>query len=321
MAKKVKESALRGRDGVAAVQQRVTSSLRWLFREQPTDDYGIDAQIEVVENGSATGRLVAAQVKSGPSYFKKPHPDGWWLSLDEDDLEYWLEHALPVVILCDTSSGTPYWEVVTPDTIVTGKRGGKKILVPRKKELGSNSKEALTKVAAGKPYELRIRQLRLALPWMRLLKGGRRILLEADEWINKSSGRGDIEIVSVDDANEDRHSLGQWFVMVGLRPYEDVLPALVPWADVVLHQETYDEADYEEWEAQCVFTDREGDSFVSESYEDWSKKFDGVGLRPYGNGANEVDFWRLELVLNGLGNGFLQVDEFAERESLVLTPK
>jgi hypothetical protein len=321
MSKKVRESALQARKGVAAVQQIVATDLRWLFREQPTDDYGIDAQMEVVEKGAATGRLIAVQIKAGPSYFQKTHPDGWWLSLDNDDLGYWLEHALPViVILCDTTSGSAYWEVVTPDKVVTGKRGGKKILVPRSKELGSSSNAALTRVAAGQPYELRIRQLRLALPWMRLLWGGRRILLEADEWINKTSGRGDIEIVSVDDANEDRKALGGWFIMVGLRPYEDVLPALVPWADVVLHEETYSEADREAWESECVRYDREGNRFESEFFEDWLEKFDDSSLRPYGNSANEVDHWRLELVLNQLGKGFLLIDEFAEGESLVLTP-
>jgi hypothetical protein len=322
MPKKVKDTARREREGVAAVQQMVAADLGWLFREQPTDDYGIDAQIEVVENGAATGRLLATQIKSGPSYFKRPHAEGWWFRLGEDDLEYWLEHALPVVvILCDTTTRTAYWEVVTEDRVVTTKRGGRKILVSRSKVLGPDSMIALTKVAAGKPYELRIRQLRLALPWMNLLQSGRRILLEADEWINKTSGRGDIQIVSVDEANEDRQELGQWFIMVGLRPYEQVLPALVPWADTVLHDETYDDADHDAWEAACVRYDREGDRFVSETFQDWSERFEDGGLRPYANSANEVDHWRLELILNDLGRGFLLVDGFATMESLVLTPR
>lgn len=321
MPKKVKGSATQERKGVAAVQQIVTTDLEWIFREQPTDDYGIDAQIEVVENGVATGRLIAAQIKSGQSYFKKPHTDGWWFPLDKDDLEYWLEHALPVVVvLWDPISKTAYWEVVASHQVVTGKRGGKKILVRREQRLKHSSAASLSKVAEGKPYELRVRQLRLALPWMKLLQSGRRILLEVDEWINKTSGRGDVHVISVDDANEDRVELGSWFIMVGLRPYEEALPSLVPWADVVLHEETYDEADHEAWEADCVRYDREGDRFVAESFEDWHRKFDEVGLRPYGNSINEVDHWRLELVLNDLGRGFLMMDNFAEGDSLFLTP-
>lgn len=323
MPKKVKHPAKQDRKGVAAVQQIITSDFEWIFREQPTDDYGIDAQFEVVEDDAATGQLLAAQIKSGPSYFKKESDEGWWYALNKDDLAYWLEHALPVVvIICDPDTKSAYWQAVNEHTVVTGKRGGKKLLIPRTQELRQPSKYALERVAEGKPYELRVRKLRLSLPWMRLLQSGRRILLEADEWVNKSSGRGDVQIVSVDEANEDRVELGGWFIMVGLRPYEDVLPSLFPWADAILHEETYDEADHEAWEAECVRYDREGDRFVSESFEDWMVGREGDGsLRPYSNSANEVDHWRLELVLNDLGKGFLAVDQYAEGNGMILAPK
>lgn len=35
------------REGVSAVQNIVYRELKWFFREQTVDDYGIDAQIEV----------------------------------------------------------------------------------------------------------------------------------------------------------------------------------------------------------------------------------------------------------------------------------
>ena len=44
-------------------------------------------------------------------------------------------------------------------------------------------------------------------------------------------------------------------------------------------------------------------------------------LRPYTNGAGEVDFWKLELILNDLGRAFLVIDEFAEGEGKLLTPR
>lgn len=321
MPKTVQQSAIESRKGVSLVQQLVATELGWLFREQPTDDYGIDAQMELVVDNAATGRLIAVQIKSGSSYFDKQHADGWVLTLDENDLEYWLKHSLPViVVLCDTVASRVYWEVVNEEHIVTGPRGGKKILIRSAKRFGDHSVSELKTVAQGKPYELRIRQLRLALPWMKLLQDGRRILLEASEWVNKSSGRGDIEIVSVDDASEDRESLGGWFIMVGNRPYEEVLPSLVPWANVVLHEETYDDADYDAWEEECVQYDSDGDRWESEPYQVWKQKYQDQNLRPYGNGAGEVDFWRLELVLNDLGKGFLSVDKFAENESFALPP-
>ena len=41
----------------------------WFFREQFVKDYGIDAQVEVVENDDPTGQLIAIQIKSGESLF------------------------------------------------------------------------------------------------------------------------------------------------------------------------------------------------------------------------------------------------------------
>lgn len=43
---------------------------KWLFREQPVNDIGIDAHIEYIENGKPK-QLLALQIKSGPSWFRK----------------------------------------------------------------------------------------------------------------------------------------------------------------------------------------------------------------------------------------------------------
>ena len=61
------------RIGVSATE-KIINQMGLIFREQPTDDYGIDAQIETIENGYATGKLIAVQIKSGSSFFHKP-PD------------------------------------------------------------------------------------------------------------------------------------------------------------------------------------------------------------------------------------------------------
>ena len=58
------------RVGVATAE-KIINQLGLIFREQPIDDYGIDAQIETVKDGYATGKLIAVQIKSGDSYIKK----------------------------------------------------------------------------------------------------------------------------------------------------------------------------------------------------------------------------------------------------------
>ncbi|WP_221928138.1 DUF4365 domain-containing protein [Pseudomonas syringae] len=56
--------------GIAAVQY-YAARRNQIWRETGTGDVGIDGNIEFVNaEGFATGRIVAVQVKSGPSYSK-----------------------------------------------------------------------------------------------------------------------------------------------------------------------------------------------------------------------------------------------------------
>jgi hypothetical protein len=98
-------SAKTGAIGVTRTQLAVQERLGWLFREQFNDDYGIDAQVEVVAGDRVLGRLLALQIKSGPSWFKEPTVDGWWFRPERKHVSYWTSHSLPVVVvLYDESS-------------------------------------------------------------------------------------------------------------------------------------------------------------------------------------------------------------------------
>jgi hypothetical protein len=80
--------------GVNAVSNIVTKDLRWIWREQHVADFGIDGQIEVVDgNQNLTGRLLAAQVKSGSSYFRGS-TDTIPFYVDKAHLQYWDQHSL-----------------------------------------------------------------------------------------------------------------------------------------------------------------------------------------------------------------------------------
>jgi hypothetical protein len=124
-----------------AVKAVEEASLRadWFFREQPITDQGIDAHIENFEllkgqkddDEVGTGRLIALQIKGGPSYFSRPSPNGWWFPFKARKAKLWLGHALPVlVVLVDLDSGEMYWQRVSAATVIkTGKNY--KIEVPR----------------------------------------------------------------------------------------------------------------------------------------------------------------------------------------------
>jgi hypothetical protein len=127
--------------GVGIVQAIVARDLRWFFREQPISDQGIDGLVETAVDGRATGRLVAVQIKSGPSWFTEEVETGWVFRFSERECRLWLGHALPVmVLLVDTESDVAYWERVTAVTAVsTGK--GFKIVVPRVQTLATAGPE------------------------------------------------------------------------------------------------------------------------------------------------------------------------------------
>ena len=98
------------RRGIAAIQ-RYAADRGQIWRETTTGDVGIDGHLEFVNpDGFATGSLVAAQVKSGHSWFQRPTPSGWKFYPENKHWRYWESFPLPVlIILHDSNSGQTYW--------------------------------------------------------------------------------------------------------------------------------------------------------------------------------------------------------------------
>lgn len=291
----------------------------WLFREQPTEDYGIDAHVEVVDGQSVEGRLLALQIKSGVSFFNEKAEDGWWFRPDDAHVRYWTNHSLPVaVVLFQPDTERCYWQLINATTLRKSSRGGWKVLVPEHHVLGKGAIESLRAATEGDPYVLRIRDLQLARSWMELLASNKRLVIDIEEWVNKLSGRGSITLGIDNEDGRDPSPLANWDVFLGTSRYSEVIPKLFAWADVFVHEETYDDADHEQYEAECLAIDEE-DRFYTEEYAEWAARRP-EGLRPYANESGEVDRWRLELTLNDLGKAFMVVDRFATLDLRQLTP-
>ncbi|MFI5527115.1 DUF4365 domain-containing protein [Kitasatospora sp. NPDC051853] len=136
------------RTGASSIALLATRELNWLCREQPISDIGVDAHLEVVtEDGYATGRLLAVQIKSGSSFFSRPADGGWWFACDDEHVTYWLNHSLPVVVmLYEPASQTAYWQHVAEDHLVrTGKNF--KMLIPATQVLNADARDALSSPA------------------------------------------------------------------------------------------------------------------------------------------------------------------------------
>lgn len=106
------------RIGVIAVQDIVYNELDWIFRELLTEDYGIDAEIEVNFPEYPTGKLIALQIKSGKSYFLESNEERVIFRFEKKHFQYWLNHSLPVIIvLYNPENKECIWEVVDRLTV------------------------------------------------------------------------------------------------------------------------------------------------------------------------------------------------------------
>lgn len=137
------------RIGVSKVQLIVYEKLNWIFREQPIDDYGIDAHIELKDDNYATGKLIAVQIKSGESYFKNESNNEIIYYIDEKHLKYWKSNILPVIIiLYNPKTEECIWEYI-------GKIKEKnKIHICKSHRFNENAKDELLKIANIEPYKI-----------------------------------------------------------------------------------------------------------------------------------------------------------------------
>jgi hypothetical protein len=308
--------------GIAAVQKAVATA-GWFFREQPLPDEGIDPQIECVDGkGRPNGRLLAVQVKSGSSYFNSAANGGWRYSIKQSHLEYWGKYALPVVlVLYDPDKDQAYWQVVRLEHLSRTAAGGFTIFVPENQVLDVAALPALERLAnEGLPEEaaaleraLRTRRAEADVGWMELLDAGDRLFLEAEEWVNKTSGRGSLRLVVEDERGERTEREWPWVFLAGAS-YAEELPKLFPWADLEVDRQRFRDEAYPEFLNECAVWDSEdGDYVVMEDFDEWVESRLAYGIQPYAETANgEVVLWRLELKLNDLGKETLAREHDAD---------
>src|SRR6266851_3434342 len=74
------------RTGINAVESVVVNELKWIFREQPIADMGIDAHVELVEDGNPSGKLIGLQIKTGKGNFPETK-ETLWVQVNEGTVE------------------------------------------------------------------------------------------------------------------------------------------------------------------------------------------------------------------------------------------
>jgi hypothetical protein len=96
--KKRVRNAKQGRAGVIAVEQ-ACNALDLIWRNLLEEDVGVDGTIEIALGDFPTGKIVGAQIKSGPSYIRSETETSFKFYPDKNDLAYWQELSIPLFLL------------------------------------------------------------------------------------------------------------------------------------------------------------------------------------------------------------------------------
>lgn len=140
------------RIGVNETEKIVIRNLKWIFREQPIVDVGLDAIIEIVENGEPTGKFIAVQIKSGSGNFYQTDK-GLTYYVANIHYNYWLSLCIPIILIAHIpEEGKTYWQEITRNTLKKSKKRWK-IEIPYKQEFSEKSENRLIKIASEKNDE------------------------------------------------------------------------------------------------------------------------------------------------------------------------
>lgn len=285
-----------GEVGEKSVDLIFTEQLRWSYHSFGNKRAGIDGEVEIVEDGDYTGRLLGVQVRTGPSYFSRTSSDGIVYDGDKDELDYWLRYALPVVlVLVDPTGGVAYWAGITKDTVeITGKRW--KIVVSYAQKLTADARDALAQLAEGSPSTQRLRQLSMHKGLMTFLAGGGSIRITGTVWTNKLVPRMSMYL-HFSDVTGPMGDHFEWAVpWAGGWPSE-FLERRFPWADVTVTVNGHeDEDDLRE----ALLEGLDGDA----SDLGWEDLLGEVNIEGWE--------FKASLGLGELGRSFLRVDSFLE---------
>lgn len=290
----------------------IAESSGWLFREQLTNDIGIDAHIEFIDSSNKPKQLIALQIKSGSSWFNEKTKDYVvFRDIDERQYSYWAMNSLPcIIVLFNPNDNTCIWQELSNKTIEKTKNGNGKgyfVKIPLNQIfLDSSSNEKLLSLTNLPEHIVNYNFLLSQKVFMEVINNGGVVKLHSYEWVNKSSGRGETELI-IDDGNEiKKYSYPYWFPFT---PYEDVFPRLFPWASFSADEEFYQDNDETLWKDLNCWYDKEEDDWivVGESFKEFRASLNPMRSIDH---AGEVAEYMLILTLNDLGKAFLKIDEF-----------
>lgn len=288
------------RIGVNAVESITIKDLGWIFREQMIVDMGIDAHLELVEDGIPTGKLVAVQIKTGLGNFHVGESSLTYY-IEKAHRDYWVNHALPVILVAHLPETNETLWVPIDDNNVEETPKKWKVTIPRSRIYGIPSKSQLFGMFEGSDSQQKFRRLVIDEPLMRHIAAGGKVSVELEHWVNKSLGRTPVTVYVGEDGEEPHIDQDYYITYTGYDT-QGLAESIFPWASISVDEEFYDlneENDDDSWHRYGWHDD-----------EDYYRPPIDRGIYPYKNMAGEVDCYRLQFSLNEISKAYLVLADY-----------
>lgn len=190
----MKNAAKRGRASSERTNRRgvhavgsifLGDDFEWFFRPQEVSDVGIDALVEILDNDEPTGKLIALQIKTGQSYFRKSGDD-YVLSIDNTHMEYWAKYDLPVyIILADPKKQLFLWQKVER-RLCEPSRNGWRIKIADTNILDASAKPFFERFTSNDPHAMMRANFALDRELIEEIEKEEALTVFVwDEWVNK----------------------------------------------------------------------------------------------------------------------------------------
>lgn len=306
----------KGNASVYKVGSVVTNLFEFKFRQQLESDYGVDAHIEISSGDTfPTGILIGVQIKTDTSSCSESK-EHYNFNSDYAHLNYWLNHSLPIIIVHnDTKVQRLNWVQVTENAITRNKSSWS-IKIPKNQVFDESCITQLIEIAEN--IDIRTRKyniLQESLVLMEHIQKGNKVCLEYQDWINKTMAIRALHI-NVYSKNEDNEIIEsvEWPFDVFPNDLEKGLENMFPWATFENDFTEDDEDDDLKYEYMNEWGYRDEKYIDWKDYIKWKEqRLASLGnIRPYKNEANEVDFYRIRVNLNELGQSFLRLNQYLD---------
>jgi len=122
---RITKAKQKGLSGQSYFQNMVINEWGWLYRKNEQDnDFGIDAYIEIVNDGNVTGKMIGVQIKYGDSYFSKKKNNRIIFNGEQKHLNYYQNSDVPIIIVLINNNFTEiYWRKFDINSILPTNKG------------------------------------------------------------------------------------------------------------------------------------------------------------------------------------------------------